>query len=726
VRQRQRDALSAPAAAVHLAVVETKRDASRAGHCTAVPHHARRASPLLRLLLPAAVLLPVAIMGMGAWIAWNSTWDQARAELTHTADAAAEYAASVLDLHRSRAARVNEMLRGLSDEDMRAREAELHATLRGIFARDGMGDAFRLYVFDRFGRVLLNTDLVPSPPGSYADRGYFAQAARPGAPAAAIGEVQLGRANGRLFFPVTLLREGTGNGLPPGEFDGLINVSVAPEQMGSGLKRLRGAEQDVLSLVRTDGAVLARTRPVERDPPWRQEPGSEVAALMQGGVSRFERIGPSPLDGAQRLVAYRRVADWPVYVSAARGRAAILARWQERVVGLLAIGVPATLALALLALAVRRAQRSAEAARQGLEARVAERTAELARRSLELAASESRFRLALEAADMGAFEIDFRTGVIERSARSAMILGIPSGAATSTYTALHARVHEADRRTVTEGLEALRDGRSDRYAVQFRFQRPDGAWVWIESRARPVETDRAGRPVRVAGTLQDVTARREAEERRALLAREVDHRAKNALAVVQAALRLTPRHDADGFATAVEGRIASLARAHTLLAQQSWAGAELRRLLEGELAAFLPDDGQRPSRAELNGPEVQVAPAAAQSLSLTCHELATNAVKYGALSAPDGRLLVRWVVDAEAGVLRLDWVESGGPVLSSPPSRRGFGSRLIAATVRDQLGGWLEQSWGESGLVVRMAIPLDRLAAGGASAPDSPETVSAL
>ncbi|HEV7263734.1 MAG TPA: HWE histidine kinase domain-containing protein [Falsiroseomonas sp.] len=156
--------------------------------------------------------------------------------------------------------------------------------------------------------------------------------------------------------------------------------------------------------------------------------------------------------------------------------------------------------------------------------------------------------------------------------------------------------------------------------------------------------------------------------------RLVDHRAKNALAVVQAALRLTPSTSPEQYAAAVEGRVAALARAHTLLAEHRWAGAQL---LEGELSAFLTTgraEGQ--PRAELAGPDVQVAATAAQSLSLTFHKLATNAVQYGALSVAEGRLSVTWGVDHEAGLLHLRWQETSGPILEKAPARRGFGSRV--------------------------------------------------
>jgi two-component sensor histidine kinase len=165
----------------------------------------------------------------------------------------------------------------------------------------------------------------------------------------------------------------------------------------------------------------------------------------------------------------------------------------------------------------------------------------------------------------------------------------------------------------------------------------------------------------------------------------------------------------------------ALARAHTLLSERRWSGAELRALLEGELSPFLSavppvgDAIEAPHdtpRAELDGPPVTLAPAAAQPLSMALHELATNATKHGALSAPDGRVSVFWETDDRAGVLRLLWAEAGGPPVAAPPTRRGFGSRMLEATLRDQLGGRVSREWRPGGLVCGVELPLARAVAG--------------
>ena len=213
------------------------------------------------------------------------------------------------------------------------------------------------------------------------------------------------------------------------------------------------------------------------------------------------------------------------------------------------------------------------------------------------------------------------------------------------------------------------------------------------------------------GVNYDVTERRRAEERQLLLAREVDHRAKNALAVVQSIVALTRHADPERFRTAVTGRIAALARAHTLLARDGWDGAGLRELIEQEVAPYRAGT-DAPDRVTLHGADVALAPGAAQPLAMALHELATNAAKYGALSRPGGHVALAWQV-TEAGRLVLRWTETGGPTLDGPPARRGFGSSVIRNTVERQLGGRCLFEWRAEGLDCTLDLPATQLRVAG-------------
>ena len=215
---------------------------------------------------------------------------------------------------------------------------------------------------------------------------------------------------------------------------------------------------------------------------------------------------------------------------------------------------------------------------------------------------------------------------------------------------------------------------------------------------------------------RDVTSRKRAEDRQAMLALEVDHRAKNALQVALSLVRLTRVDDPRHFAAAIEGRIAALAHAHTLLAAEGWTGAQLREIAEAELAPY-----RMAGRVDLHGPSVWLVPGAVQPLSMMLHELRSNAAKFGALSVSGGVVELTWTTTPANGGLELHWVERGGPPVGATPRRRGFGLKLLEATARDQLGGALRLHWEPGGLRGETTIAADRLLSPDSAAPDAGE-----
>ena len=342
-----------------------------------------------------------------------------------------------------------------------------------------------------------------------------------------------------------------------------------------------------------------------------------------------------------------------------------------------------------------------------------------------LARSEARLRLAQEAGGIGTWEWDAATGELHWSRETFLIFGLdPDRDRPLGYARTLEWVHPEDRGAI---IAAARKafGEDGQFAAEFRLLRrgPRGTDLgetrWAVARGRRLAGP-DGRRGRLIGAVVDITDRKLAEERLMLLMREVDHRAKNALAVVQAALRLTPKDDARAYAAAVEGRVKALARAHTLLAQSKWAGTGLRSLLQCELAPFLDGtEGEAAGpRVVLAGPPVTLPPQVPQPLGTSLHELATNATKYGALSVPEGCVRVSWTL-LPRGWLRLRWEETGGPALRGAPARTGFGSRVLLASIQDQLGGRVERRWEESGLVCTIEIPIgepSRRADGGEAA----------
>ena len=217
--------------------------------------------------------------------------------------------------------------------------------------------------------------------------------------------------------------------------------------------------------------------------------------------------------------------------------------------------------------------------------------------------------------------------------------------------------------------------------------------LYVKTRALARMNDRLEqRVVERTAQLETAIARQE------LLAREVDHRARNALAVIQSIVALTPPADSAKFAEAIKGRIRAMAMAHNLLSESRWRGADLLNLVNDELAPYAQED-----RISVSGQPVSIAPTVAQNLALAVHELATNAAKYGALSASDGRLSVSWRADGDQ--LRIDWLEECAHEIA-PPTKTGFGSKVIEASIRGQLGGQVQKEWDPAGLKCRIALPM--------------------
>jgi PAS domain S-box-containing protein len=253
---------------------------------------------------------------------------------------------------------------------------------------------------------------------------------------------------------------------------------------------------------------------------------------------------------------------------------------------------------------------------------------------------------------------------------------------------------EEDMRAI---LERIRRGeRVEHYETQRRHR--DGSIKDISLTVSPIYDGR-GRIIGASKISRDISERRLAEQRLRLLMSELDHRAKNVLAVAQAILRLTRADTLPDFITAVEGRIKALARVHSQVAENRWEGAELRTLATSGLETFGDPEG----RAAVEGPRVWVSPAAAQVIGILLHELATNAAKHGALSTAEGSVNLRWWLDA-AGDLRLAWAERNGPLVSTP-SRRSFGTQVIERNIPDQLGGTANVRWLPLGLICEFAVP---------------------
>ena len=250
-------------------------------------------------------------------------------------------------------------------------------------------------------------------------------------------------------------------------------------------------------------------------------------------------------------------------------------------------------------------------------------------------------------------------------------------------------------------LERIRSGeRIDHYET-IRI-RKDGRLIDISLTVSPVKNS-LGTIIGASKIARDITNQKRAAAQITVLAREAEHRTKNILTTVQAAVSLTKADTVADLKTAIEGRIQALANVNQLFVDSRWAGAELTNLVSQELAPYRRNDGGR--RVRIEGANHLLEPSAAQALAVTVHELATNAAKYGALSTSDGKVEITWELKS-VGELVLRWVESGGPRVT-PPARQGFGTRVVATMIA-QLRGHVENDWHPDGLVCEITLPITR------------------
>jgi len=247
--------------------------------------------------------------------------------------------------------------------------------------------------------------------------------------------------------------------------------------------------------------------------------------------------------------------------------------------------------------------------------------------------------------------------------------------------------------------DVLRTGISVR-EQEVHIERPDGvrgvALVDIEA-----IKDSGGDIVGAVNCFQDITERKRSEAQIVNLAHEAEHRVKNILSTVLATVRLSHADTSDDLKRLIEGRIDALAKVHGLFVESRWTGAELHSLVAQELSPYC---GETEGRVQLDGPSLMLEPNTAQTIAISLHELATNAAKYGSLSAADGRVEIAWSRTADER-LSLRWIELGGPTVTSP-TRRGFGTRVMENIIEGQLKGTVHFDWRGKGLACEIALPL--------------------
>jgi len=314
--------------------------------------------------------------------------------------------------------------------------------------------------------------------------------------------------------------------------------------------------------------------------------------------------------------------------------------------------------------------------------------------------SKDRLQIALNVAQLGSYQYDPRHRMFSGDTRSQKIFDFPKNEAG--IEEIMKLVHPDDVEMVQSNLEAALDPVDPRRsATEFRLRRGDGQVRWVETLGLAY-FEGAGhgrRAVSFVGTLQDITERKEREEKEHLLMREINHRAKNMLSVVDAIAHQTATRNPEDFVERFSERIQALSANQDLLVRNEWNGVEIEDLVCAQLALFADLIG---SRIAVHGPKLRLKAASAQAIGLALHELATNAGKYGALSTDTGRVDVRWGTDGDT--FTMSWTERDGPPVSAP-KRRGFGTIVMEAMTARSVDGAVDLDYAPSGVTWRLTCP---------------------
>jgi len=318
----------------------------------------------------------------------------------------------------------------------------------------------------------------------------------------------------------------------------------------------------------------------------------------------------------------------------------------------------------------------------------------------ELRASKDRLQLAFDATQLGWWQYDPIRRVGSGDSRFKEIFDLTTD--EISIEDFMGRVHPDDAERVWVDRQAALDPADPkRSPSEFRIQRRNGEIRWVEAH-RLAYFEGAGperRVVSFGGTVQDITERKEREEKEHLLMREINHRAKNMLSVVDAIAHQTATKSPEDFVERFSERIQALSANQDLLVRNDWNGVEIEDLVCAQLALFADLIG---SRITVQGPKLRLKAASAQAIGLALHELATNGGKYGALSKDTGRLEIAWGTESET--FTMSWTERDGPPVS-PPQRRGFGTVVMKEMAERSVGGRVELDYAPSGVTWSLTCP---------------------
>jgi len=706
------------------------------------------APSVARLAAMVGVLGAVTVVGAALLLAFEQ-WR----ELTSKTQEATQSASFFLADHAARLFEVSDLalqkamaaVEGMSWDEIE-HSRELFEGLSAI--RADLPYVNDLWLNDPTGELRLTTFAFPTPASNASDRDAFMAQAAPADRLGGrlyVGSPIVGRVSSVQTFLVSRRI-----GRPDEPFRGAALATLDLDYFNSFWEHIPLPPAATVTLFRReDQKVLARypARQDAAEPAFNEALDALIAAdPVEGGYTELTQ------NDQTRFGAYHRVGSLPVYVRVSVPKSALVSLWMREAAPYGIFALAAVLSLIGLTGYARHEARRDEQNRDFLREEVARRTAALEgeTRALEALNGASRIlsaeldvdrtvRAVVDAgvvltgaqyagflrvvtADGGAFEVDpepeglyvrpglpredflaflkanhreiiFTNGIV----RSGDFRAEPTGDGEAPVRALLALPVVSRGGAVLGGLVFAHSEpnvfpeRAERLAAGLAAQASiamDNARLFSEAQ-------------------EEIAARRATQSRQELLIRELNHRVKNTLAIVQAVAGLTARsaEGVEAFNAAFSGRLASLASTHTLLTEWSWERVPLDRLLRNQLEPYA-------SSCVLEGPELELSATQAVPIGMALHELATNAAKYGALSTPDGKVTVRWHLKASGdetkpAILVLEWQERGGPPVT-PPQRKGFGSRLLAEVLKVQLRARTHVDYAEEGLTFRLEVEVAR------------------
>src|SRR5467141_4130478 len=594
--------------------------------CAAVLIHGQLSSPAragdFRMFL-SQFFVPLLIFTLFAWWSWRNVEAEASASAERTAASFSEYAQRAFEIQETALEAVLDHVKGRSATDIAA-DRSVHEFMAQIDKHTHTSEAISLVRADT-GRAIASSQSFPAPDLDVSQRDYL-KAHRAGYQNTYIGEVVSAAPFGGVGFTISRSDPATG----------IIAVAQMPIDSFMRLSEVRASPRDALMLARADGIALVLSPPVANPVGFRLHDDGVTLRLIDG-EAKGGTIAPSGVDGIERLWQFRQVGHYAVYAIYGMDVVLIRTAWLRQIVP---FGLVTLLASALTYGMSRRWQAAVE------DRRRAQNEAEVARIRAERAEALARVEQARDdlvqlierSSDfVGTADLDGRIIYMNSAAKRMIGLGPQRDLHFSEYIA----PESLDYSTNTFIPAVRRHGHA---SAEMKLRNlTSGELIDVICSTFQL-LDRKGNPNQLATVTRDISDRKRHEEHLDLLMREVNHRAKNMLTVVQAISNQTAAKSPKDFLARFTERLQALSANQDQLVRNAWGGVDIADLVRAQLAAFADLMG---SRISMHGPNLRFNSVAAQAVGLALHELATNASKYGALSTETGSVEVCWRIDGQ-------------------------------------------------------------------------------